>query len=494
MSTAPAPVSSGKNQAENFVGTVGAVPVMYVDISPDGNVYIDEELNNRYIENTEVEEDEIANLAASIDNVGGLLQPIVVYKTLPERRTSHGKDYELNSGFRRSKALKKLAESTENDAWITNVPAMVFEHAPAHQRKLTQLMENLQRKDLSPMEIATSFKEVIDSGMFTQKQLADQVGYPAPTVSNFIKAAGLCPEVQTMIHRAWQAEQKGESAKQEGMLSWSAGKALSQHVARLNMSKEQQIEAAKVGSAKHVNEFVKFLDETFGPNQVSTGNTDDATTTTTPPDQSQRKPPAAKRANELKDKYLPKLQEQAAAAGTKDKVKWEARVDALKWVLNQDGTTIGAELSPWEEELKAKAEAEEKTKEEERLRTKYINQAAMTVKKILTTLPPIDAAVRTVPTLPEALAAIKQDVIGKLERGKQVGQPDGYMEEGFAPGDVDAFINLVSAKYTENENAAKKRKADSDAKKLAEAEKEKAAAEAAKNGEASPATAVTAAA
>lgn len=506
MSTATTPkpgqkVSSGKTAPAAKTAPAQAAPAtaQHSDLEPgsyvfvtlnlsegdDGEVYIDDELNNRYIsDDPTVEEERIANLAASIESSEGLLQPIVVYRSLDERRVEHSKPYELNSGFRRTKALRRLAETTGEQHWVTQVPARVMEHKPAHQRKITQLIENLQRQDLSPMEIANSFKEVIDSGMFTVKQLANQVGWPVSTVTNYVKAASLDPDVQDMIHRGFHARNAGDRTKEEGTLSWSAGKELSGYVERLNLNKEQQVLAAKMASGMHVSEFAAKLEELYG--KPDAAKTDEATTPTTQPEQPQRKPAVAKRANELKDRYLPFFMEKVKVADRKDKPTWEARVDAINWVLNNTGTTLGAELSPWEEEQRLKAEENKKSEEETRLRDKYVKQAISMIKKKLSEQPPLDAPDRKMATLPEGLEIVKQDVISKLERGKAEGQPEGYMLEGFAPGDIAKFIEHVSAKFHEDQASAKKRKEEKEAKAAKEEAEaaEKAKADAAASAQA----------
>ncbi len=131
--------------------------LLHVNIMTE--VYIDPEINNRELADTE---DETASLANSIESTAGLLQPIVVYATPDARRKEHGMPYELGSGYRRCAALKHLAVSLQDDSWVESVPAMIHEKTDIGERHIHQLVENLQRKDLKPMEIALAFHKAIN--------------------------------------------------------------------------------------------------------------------------------------------------------------------------------------------------------------------------------------------------------------------------------------------------------------------------------------------
>lgn len=170
-----------------------------MDVDIVNEVYIDPEINNRELADTP---DETESLANSIETTGGLLQPIVVYVTPDARKTEHGMPYELGSGYRRCAALKHLAERNEDETWTAVVPAMVHERTEIADRHVHQLVENLQRKDLAPMEIALAFKRAIDdkSANLNQTELARKIAWPVPTVSNYLRVANnLTPEVQGMV-------------------------------------------------------------------------------------------------------------------------------------------------------------------------------------------------------------------------------------------------------------------------------------------------------
>lgn len=113
----------------------------------------------------------------------GLIQPITV------RRESEG-HYQLISGERRLRACRM--------AGLTEVPAYIRD---ADDRALMELalVENLQREDLNPIEIALSLQRLQQEYNYTQEELGDRVGMARTSVANFLRLLRLSPVVQHAI-------------------------------------------------------------------------------------------------------------------------------------------------------------------------------------------------------------------------------------------------------------------------------------------------------
>jgi ParB family transcriptional regulator, chromosome partitioning protein len=125
-----------------------------------------------------------AELAESIKAVG-ILQPVTLWETPLGR-------YQVRYGHRRVRAAQL--------AGLTEVPAIVSEDRAPETRVLEQLVENLQRADLSPLEEAQALRRMLDETPgLTQSALAEQVGRSRPWVSNTLGLLRLPDEVQALL-------------------------------------------------------------------------------------------------------------------------------------------------------------------------------------------------------------------------------------------------------------------------------------------------------
>lgn len=128
---------------------------------------------------------ELEDLAQSI-KVHGILQPLVVIKT--------PNGYQLVAGERRLRASKL--------AGLVKVPAIVRTFNEQEQLELA-VIENIQRSDLNPLEVAIAYTKLIDQFNLTHEQIAKRVGKGASTVSNSVRLINL-------PHPAKLALQKGQ--------------------------------------------------------------------------------------------------------------------------------------------------------------------------------------------------------------------------------------------------------------------------------------------
>jgi ParB family chromosome partitioning protein len=128
------------------------------------------------------EEEELGELAASID-AHGVLQPIVV------RGLANG-DYQLIAGERRVRAARL--------AGLSQIPAVVREPSEEEMVELA-LIENLQRTDLNPLEEAIGFRLLIERFGMAHEAVAGRVGRSRAAVSNALRLLDLAPETQEAL-------------------------------------------------------------------------------------------------------------------------------------------------------------------------------------------------------------------------------------------------------------------------------------------------------
>ena len=130
------------------------------------------------------DDETLRGLARSIVEVG-LLQPVLV------QETEDG--YTLISGERRWRAAQL--------AGLENIPAML-RHADETASLTQALIENLQREDLTPLEEASAYRNLIDQHGLTQQEVAHRVGKGRATVANSIRLLRLPPPILELLETA----------------------------------------------------------------------------------------------------------------------------------------------------------------------------------------------------------------------------------------------------------------------------------------------------
>lgn len=148
----------------------------YVEIS------VDEIKPNPDQPRSRFDEEAMAELAASISEVG-VLQPVVL------ARDDSGAHY-LIAGERRWRAARK--------AGLTTIPAVV-RGTSGESTLVEALVENVQRQDLTPLEEAHAYKQLLEDTGMSQEELAGRVGKSRSAVSNTLRLLGLPGPVQAMV-------------------------------------------------------------------------------------------------------------------------------------------------------------------------------------------------------------------------------------------------------------------------------------------------------
>lgn len=141
---------------------------------------------NPFQPRTEFDEDALNELAESIKQLG-VIQPVTL------RKLDSGR-YQIIMGERRCRASKI--------AGLKTVPAFI---RTANDQEMLELalVENIQRKDLNPIDIAISYQRMIEECGFTQEKLADRVGKERSTVTNFLRMLKLPEELQLGLRKGF---------------------------------------------------------------------------------------------------------------------------------------------------------------------------------------------------------------------------------------------------------------------------------------------------
>lgn len=155
--------------ADKLIGNIIDLPVDQIQVNP-------------FQPRSNFEKESIQELAESINELG-IIQPITV-------RKKGFKSYEIISGERRYRAVSALN--------IKSIPAYV-RIANDQQSLEMALVENIQRQNLDPIEIALCYQRLIDEVMLTQDQMSKRVGKKRSTISNYLRLLKLDPIVQTGI-------------------------------------------------------------------------------------------------------------------------------------------------------------------------------------------------------------------------------------------------------------------------------------------------------
>lgn len=153
----------------SVAGSIPTIPVEQIESNP-------------FQPRTDFEEGALNELAASV-RVHGIIQPITVRKLGYDR-------YQLISGERRLKASRL--------AGLKTIPAYIRIANDQNMLEMA-LVENIQRQDLNAIEVAISYKRLIDECSLTQEELSERIGKNRSTVTNTMRLLKLPPEIQIAI-------------------------------------------------------------------------------------------------------------------------------------------------------------------------------------------------------------------------------------------------------------------------------------------------------
>ena len=160
-------ISATDKNADKVVGSIIEIGLDLIDVNP-------------YQPRTYFDEEALVELANSIKELG-VIQPITVRKL-------DGNKFQLVSGERRFRASKLIGNK--------RIPAYI---RLANDQEMLEmaLVENIQRKNLDPIEVALSYQRLIDEIQLTQEELSTRVGKKRSTVTNYLRLLKLDPILQT---------------------------------------------------------------------------------------------------------------------------------------------------------------------------------------------------------------------------------------------------------------------------------------------------------
>ena len=115
----------------------------------------------------------------------GIIQPITVRRL--------GDRYQLISGERRVRAAR--------EAGLAQVPAYIIRVRSNEEMLELALIENLQREHLNPIEIAISYKRLIDECRYTQEEISQKIGKDRTTITNFLRLLKLPEPIQAAVRK-----------------------------------------------------------------------------------------------------------------------------------------------------------------------------------------------------------------------------------------------------------------------------------------------------
>lgn len=159
--------SATDKNADQLVGNILEIDLSKIEVNP-------------FQPRTYFDEDALQELANSIKELG-VIQPITV-------RKGTGNTFQLVSGERRFRASKLIGNET--------IPAYI---RLANDQEMLEmaLVENIQRKNLDPIEVALSYQRLLDEIQLTQEELSVRVGKKRSTVTNYVRLLKLDPIIQT---------------------------------------------------------------------------------------------------------------------------------------------------------------------------------------------------------------------------------------------------------------------------------------------------------
>jgi len=159
--------SAQDKNADKVVGSIIEIDLKNISVNP-------------FQPRMKFNDEALKELASSIKELG-VIQPITVRKL-------ENNEFQLVSGERRFRASKLIHKTT--------IPAYI-RLADDQEMLEMALVENIQRKDLDPIEIALSYQRLIDDIKLTQEQLSKRVGKNRSTVANYLRLLKLDPIIQT---------------------------------------------------------------------------------------------------------------------------------------------------------------------------------------------------------------------------------------------------------------------------------------------------------
>jgi len=165
-------ITTSSDNKESIVGNINTIKIDVISTNP-------------FQPRSEFDQEKLEELSHSIETLG-IIQPITVRKLGNDK-------YQLISGERRLRA-SRMAGKIEIPAFIRI--------ANDHEMLEMALVENIQRSNLNPIEVALSYQRLMEECKLTQEQCAERVGKKRSSVANFLRLLKLPEEIQLALQHS----------------------------------------------------------------------------------------------------------------------------------------------------------------------------------------------------------------------------------------------------------------------------------------------------
>jgi ParB family chromosome partitioning protein len=223
----------------------------YQDTGKVLNLSVDRIVPNPWQPRQDFDEESLASLSASIKK-DGLIQPVAV------RDKGHS-SYELITGERRWRAAKM--------AGLATIPAIVLDYDDRGMAEMA-LVENLQRKDLNPVEEGMAYRKLMDTYGLTQEEVSEKVGRSRPYIANMIRLLELPEEVRNLLSAGKLTA--GQARPLLSLGSDAEKVSLARRIVSEGLSARRVEELVRAGKPKKVekkdpvSEYLKAIEEKMG--------------------------------------------------------------------------------------------------------------------------------------------------------------------------------------------------------------------------------------
>lgn len=224
----------------------------YQDTGKVLGLSVDRIVSNPWQPRQDFDESSLSSLSASIKK-DGLIQPVAV------RQKKGSSSYELVTGERRWRAAKM--------AGLVTIPAIVLDYDDRGMAEMA-LVENLQRKDLNPVEEGMAYRKLMDTYGLTQEEVSEKVGRSRPYIANMLRLLDLPEEVQDLLSS--EKLTAGQARPLLGLGSDAEKISLARRIVKEGLSARQVEELARAGKPKKtkekdpISEYLKAIEEKMG--------------------------------------------------------------------------------------------------------------------------------------------------------------------------------------------------------------------------------------
>lgn len=226
----------------------------YQDTGKVLDLSVDRIVPNPWQPRQDFDESSLSSLSASIKK-DGLIQPVAV------RQKKGSSSYELVTGERRWRAAKM--------AGLDTIPAIVLDYDDRGMAEMA-LVENLQRKDLNPVEEGMAYRKLMDTYGLTQEEVSEKVGRSRPYIANMLRLLDLPEEVQDFLSSGKLTA--GQARPLLGLGSDAEKISLARRIVKEGLSARQVEELARAGKPKKakekekdpISEYLKAIEEKMG--------------------------------------------------------------------------------------------------------------------------------------------------------------------------------------------------------------------------------------